>query len=68
MRRLRGEKPITPTTLAGPGQDCAVRIRTREVTVTGTVEATIPELGIQETAVPEFGELRLATELRPPRP
>jgi hypothetical protein len=45
-----------------------VRIRTREATVTGAVEVTIPELGVQETAVPEFGELRLATELCPPRP
>jgi hypothetical protein len=62
-----GTGRVARTTLAGPGRICVVQIRAREATVTGTVEVTIPELEIQETAVPEFGELRLATELCPPR-
>jgi hypothetical protein len=61
-----GTGRATRTTLAGPGQPCVVQIRTREATVNGTVEVTIPELGIEETAVPEFGELRVATEHCPP--
>jgi hypothetical protein len=63
----QGTGRSTRTTLAGHGRNCVQRIRTREATVTGTVEVTVPELGIDETAVPEFGELRLATELCPPR-
>jgi hypothetical protein len=61
-----GTGRTTLTTLAGPGRPCVVHIRTREAAVTGTVEVEIPELGIEETAVPEFGELRVATELCPP--
>jgi hypothetical protein len=61
-----GTGRTTRTILAGRGQPCVVHIRTRGATVTGTVVVTIPELGIEETAVPEFGELRLATELCPP--
>ncbi len=63
----QGTGRVTRTTLAGSGQDCIVKIRTREATVTGTVEVRVPELGIVQTAVPDFGELRLATELCPPR-
>lgn len=62
-----GTGRITRTTLAGHGRACLVRIQAREATVTGTVEVTIPGLGIQETAVPESGELRQATEHCPPR-
>jgi hypothetical protein len=61
-----GAGRTTRTTLAGPGRNCVVKIRTREATVTGTVEVSVPELGIEETAAPEVGELRLATELCPP--
>jgi hypothetical protein len=61
-----GTGRTTRTALAGPGRPCLVKIRTREATVTGTVKVEIPELGIEETAVPEFGELRVATELCPP--
>jgi hypothetical protein len=62
-----GAGRITRTTLAGRGRDCLVTIRTRGATVEGTIEVTVPELGIEETARPEFGELRLSTDLCPPR-
>ena len=62
-----GEGPISPSTFAGRGMACVVRVLTRQATVTGTVQVTIPELGIDETARPGEGELREATELCPPR-
>ncbi len=62
-----GEGPLRSEVIRpGPGVRCVLFVVAREATVTGTVQVTIPDLGIDAEATGERGELRHVTGICPP--